>query len=201
MMAGVLQIRAYAPPPVDRGEILRYAGMKKDGLVDVKDLLEECIAEVDKKLVYKVVYRTCPVYKEGNNISFGSFTVSSESLRKNLSGCSRVVFFAATVGMELDRLIVRSMHTSAAKALFFQAIGAERIESLCNLLERDIAKEEGELSPRFSPGYGDFSLAAQKDIFALLTPEKTIGLSLTDSLLMTPSKSVTAIVGVKDRCI
>ena len=52
------------------------------------------------------------------------------------------------------------------------------------------------LEPRFSPGYGDLPLSAQKNIFAVLDPERRIGLTLNSSLLMSPSKSVTAFVGL-----
>lgn len=50
--------------------------------------------------------------------------------------------------------------------------------------------------PRFSPGYGDLPLSAQREIFAVLDCGKRIGLMLNDSLLMSPSKSVTAFVGI-----
>ena len=79
----------------------------------------------------------------------------------------------------------------------FQAIGAERIEALCDAFCDDISKEYNiAIKPRFSPGYGDLPLECQKDIFAVISPEKHIGLTLTDSMLMSPSKSVTAIVGL-----
>ena len=89
-----------------------------------------------------------------------------------------------------------------------QAFGAERIEALCDVFCRDIGKELGvRTGPRFSPGYGDLPLDAQKMIFSVLDCEKRIGLFLNDSLLMSPSKSVTAFVGIggekkqhKNRC-
>ena len=84
---------------------------------------------------------------------------------------------------------------SPVKALIFQAIGAERIEKLCDVFCKDIAKER-KTKPRFSPGFGDLPLTIQKDIFAALDCGKNIGLSLTDSMLMSPTKSVTAIVGI-----
>ena len=49
---------------------------------------------------------------------------------------------------------------------------------------------------RYSPGYGDLSLESQKQVFALLNPPKYIGVTLNDSLLMSPSKSVTGIIGI-----
>ena len=81
-----------------------------------------------------------------------------------------------------------------------QAIGAERIEALCDSLCEELKsslKTEGKTSkPRFSPGYGDLPLSFQKDVFRVLEPEKRIGLTLNASLLMSPTKSVTAIIGI-----
>jgi cobalamin-dependent methionine synthase I len=78
-----------------------------------------------------------------------------------------------------------------------QAIGAERIEALCDVVCAELKEIYGSVGDRFSPGYGDFSLTAQRDIFTMLGCEKRIGLTLNDSLLMSPTKSVTAIIGLK----
>ena len=84
-----------------------------------------------------------------------------------------------------------------------QALGSERVEALCDEFEKDIKKELGGegvfFRPRFSPGYGDLPLEFQKDIFRLLECPRRIGISLGESLLMTPSKSVTAIIGFGDK--
>jgi cobalamin-dependent methionine synthase I len=111
-----------------------------------------------------------------------------------LSGCSEVVIFAATVGLDFDRLVGRYKRVSPSKALLIQALGAERVEALC---DKFCAGFEGRTS-RFSPGYGDLELQSQKEIFDLLRVEEKIGISLNESLLMTPTKSVTAIFGIKD---
>ena len=82
----------------------------------------------------------------------------------------------------------------------FQAIGAERVEALCDAFCADVkrrAAEEGLCPrPRFSPGYGDVPLELQRDIFRVLDCPRKIGLTLNGSLLMTPSKSVTAVIGL-----
>ena len=65
-------------------------------------------------------------------------------------------------------------------------------------MENEFAKEEKHLRPRFSAGYGDLSLSVQKDIFSVLDCARKIGLTLNDSLIMSPSKSVTAVVGISD---
>jgi cobalamin-dependent methionine synthase I len=113
-----------------------------------------------------------------------------------------VLLFAATLGLELDRLIARYSVRMPSRAVVLQALGAERVESLCNLFLQELKPEyavRGQtMRPRFSPGYGDLSLDFQKDLFALLNCSKHIGLSLNESLLMSPTKSVTAVVGLFD---
>ncbi len=136
-------------------------------------------------------------------LDLGFLQTDSQGLCRNLQGCDKVILFAATVGLVPDRLIAKYGRLSPTKALCMQAIGAERIESLCDAfcdeLAADYAAEGYQTRPRFSPGYGDFPLDAQKAFFRALDCPRKIGLSLNDSLLMSPSKSVTALIGLLPR--
>ena len=175
--------KTYDAPPVDRREILRYAGVRGDA-PEIEALLDECLKEAEGKLTYKVCYGGFPV-------SFFD-SVDSKDLKKVLEGCSGVILFAATVGIGIDRLIARYASVSPTKSLLFQAIGAERIEALCDEFNSEFG------GSRFSPGYGDLPLQFQKEIFKVLDCPKRIGLTLNASMLMSPSKSVTAMIGVKN---
>lgn len=193
----VVLVKSYNEPPFCNREILRYAGCKKTD-EEVLLLIEECLQELKGKLIYRLCYCELRVHIQGDICDFDLFTLQSKKLAKNLDGCDKVIIFAATLGVEIDRLIEKYGKLSPSKALIFQAIGAERIESLCDLFCADIKKEYNcDLKPRFSAGFGDLPLSVQQDIFALLTPERKIGLTLNDSLLMSPSKSVTAFIGLK----
>ncbi|MBQ8808634.1 MAG: Vitamin B12 dependent methionine synthase activation subunit [Clostridia bacterium] len=189
--------KAFSPPPIDKAEILRYAGAKEFS-PEIDALLEECLDEVNGILTYKVCYGHFPVSFCKDFIDLSFIKVRSESLEKNLSGCRSIILFAATVGLELDRLISKYGRVSPSKALMLNSIGAERIESLCDVFNEYIAQEYGHTRPRFSPGYGDLSIKLQKDFFRVLQPNLKIGLTLSESMLMTPSKSVTAIIGISD---
>lgn len=189
-MNPVIWNKTYETLPFNKREILRYASCKEADETLIA-LLESCLEEVRDKLTYKVCYGTFPVTIEGAFCDFGAFQIRSESLAKNLAGCREAVLFAATVGVELDRLIARYSRIAPSKALLFQAIGAERVEALCDAF----CQELGATKPRFSPGYGDLPLAVQSQLFAVLDCGRRIGLTLNDSLLMSPSKSVTAFVG------
>lgn len=198
-MTGTVLVKSYEEPEFRVGQILRYAG-SKDGDGQTLGLIDECLGLVSEKLVYKVCYRLLAVSQAEGLVNLGFAVSGSKDLAKNLDECGQAVVFAATVGLEIDRLIARFAHISPAKALILGAIGSERIESLCDLFNSDIkamAKSEGKHTrPRFSPGYGDLPLAMQMDIFRVLDCSRKIGLSLNDSILMTPSKSVTAIIGI-----
>ena len=190
----------YTAPEWNEREFLRYAGTTPQAVsAEERSLFEACLKEVEKKLTYKVCWGRFPVRRMENSLDFGIFRTESKALMKNLEGCEEIIVFAATIGLEIDRLIRRYSSLSPAKALFFQAIGAERIESLCDAFCDDLKGKGLQLRPRFSPGYGDLPLELQKDLFRVLDCPRKIGLSLNESLLMSPSKSVTAIIGIGGR--
>ena len=189
-------VKAYTAPALSEGEILRYAGAKAPD-ENLSALIAECVDEARDAFSYKACYTELDVSVSDTECDFGLFKVKSKLLAKNLLGCKRVILFAATVGIEIDRLIMKYGRLSPAKALIFQALGAERIESLCDLFTRDISGERA-LRPRFSAGYGDLAIEVQRDIFKILDAPRKIGLSLNDSMLMSPTKSVTAFIGINE---
>lgn len=196
-MSAVVLIKSYTHPPICKNEILRYAGCKQENS-EINALIDACIKEAQSKLTYKVCYCELCVDINGDVCNFGEFCVKSNNLAVNLAGCKKVILFAATIGMEYDRLIAKYSRIAPSKMLVFQALGAERVEALCDTFCEDVAKEQQmNARPRFSPGYGDLKLSTQKDIFNVLDCSKYIGIFLNDSLLMTPSKSVTAFMGLK----
>ncbi len=183
-------------PPFDKREIMRYA--ISQGAEDLSRLLDECIDKCGGVLKYNVVFCELNFTIDEDLCDFGAFSVSSRFLSENLSDAKRVFLFVASVGHGIDRLISKYSRTSPLKALLFNAIGTERVEALADsfvsLLEKNFSMKA---SSRFSAGYGDLPLQLQKDIFALLSPEKQMGVFLSDSFIMSPSKSVTAFVGLK----
>lgn len=189
-------VKAYDAPPVRRNEILRYAGCKAERDLP-QGLLDECLRTAEAQLRFRVCYAVFDLEVRDGVCDFGAVTFASKDLARNLNGCEKAVLFAATVGVGIDRLIAKYGALSPAKAVLFDAIGTERIEALCDCFCADLERSaQTGLRPRFSPGYGDLDLSVQKELFSLLRCEKHIGLTLGDSLLMSPSKSVTAIAGM-----
>ena len=132
--------------------------------------------------------------------SFANISFSSRDLLRNMEGCTEICVLACTLGIQADRLIHKTELLSIHEAAILQACAAAMVEDYCNTINRDIQSEAEQRGmycrPRYSPGYGDVPLALQKDIFQLLNLPKNLGMSLSESLLMIPTKSITAFIGL-----
>ena len=181
---------------VDKKEVLRYLGYgKKDADERTLKRIENLTQEIKNELSPKVCYEIYPVISEDDSISLGMVNTPSKSLEKNLKGCGKAVVFVATIGVGADRIIGKYSGISPLDAVICQAIGATMIEEVCDKFCEKL-KQEGFSRPRFSPGYGDFSIENQKEIFRMLDCTRKIGVTLTESMQMIPTKSVSAIVGI-----
>ena len=189
----------------DLREITRYLGYY--GVTPDESMMREidqCINELEKVITPRFVYdRFGLLQKEegdGSVLSFGGIETGSRDLARNLKGCTEVYIMAVTLGPGPDRLVRRASVGRMSRALIYQAAAAAMTEAWCDEINERIRSEAARdglyTRPRFSPGYGDLPLSVQKQISGLLNMPKEIGVSLTESLLMTPSKSVTALIGV-----
>ena len=192
-MISTPEIKRYTAPDVNYKEILRYATAKEDARLNA--LIESSMQQVKDLITYSVVCVEKTFTIIDNVVDFGSFKVFSKSLAKYLTGAKSAIMFVATIGTEIDRLIIKYSKLEPSRALVMQAIGTERLESLANLFMKELKDNGYNLSPRFSPAFGDVPIELQKEFFRLLKPER-IGVTLNESLLMSPSKSITAFIAV-----
>jgi len=112
-----------------------------------------------------------------------------------------VVFLCGTLGAEFDAWQRRLAATSAADALLSQQIGLDAVERVMDEVEAEaraaLAREGLRLLPRRSPGYGDLPLDLSREILARLDAGRRLGVFLTETNLLVPSKSVTAVCDVE----
>lgn len=181
---------------INKKEVLRYLKVAKtDHATDA--LIDECVKEIYQIASPKAVYLESSIeFLEDDTVRFDFMTVKSHSITVNLKKCKRAYVFSATLGIEIDRAIEKYSKILQSKASVYHAVGSVLIEAFCNYVNETLVADL-KATRRFSPGYGDLSLDCQRDILRALDAERKIGIILSDSLLMSPSKSVTAIIGIK----
>lgn len=184
---------------MNKAEILRY--MRTNSKTEdekILALVDRAVELIEKGAQPKTLYRIFDCTVTNNELVIDGAHFSSVRLAQNLKGCKRVVVFGATLGTECDRLIKTATATDLALAMALQATAAAKIEEVCDNLEDTIKKEHGiKLRQRYSPGYFDLDITEQKKLFSLIELTKRIGLTLTDTMEMLPTKSVTAFIGIE----
>lgn len=188
----------------DREEAIRYLGyrdIQPDAAVE--EQITRCAANLQEAVHPRSVFATFPLSHPAEDVlEFSHVTVHSRNLARNLKGCTGVYLMAATLGVGADRLLARASAVRMSEAVIYQAVAAAMIEAYCDEVNdaiRQEAKRNGlYCRPRFSPGYGDFSIAHQRDFSRLLDTPRRIGLTVTENCLLAPIKSVTAVIGLAD---
>ncbi len=181
-----------------RDEAVRYLGYRK---ITPDENIMRMIEECEQELLNVVQARYCCVrtsveFVRENVVDIGFGDVQSHDLYNHLKGCHSVILFAATIGIGVDRLIAKYNRINAAKGVVLDALGSSAIEYWCDKAELELTKNDEKHCARFSAGYGDFSLEYQRDFVSCLDVARKLGITLSDSLLMTPTKSVTAVIGI-----
>ena len=160
-------------------------------------LLDKCRREFDKTVTYKCAYiRTAVDTRHEGICDFGFMSVPSRDLYKNLRGCKEAFVLAVTTGIAVDRMLARLNIVSQAEHFMADALSSAAVESFCDYA-CDIMTRDVSCVPRYSPGYGDLSISFQKPLLARLNACETLGITLNSAYLMTPVKSITAIMGIK----
>ncbi|MGM9630327.1 methionine synthase [Butyricicoccus sp.] len=175
---------------LDRAEVLRYMG-HAGGDAD--------IAETAQRAMDRIVEIAQPRWK-WIVCTPDALPLSGNDIRRHLDGCDRMAVLCATLGAAVDREIRRTGHRSMLDALALDAAAGDAIEKVCDAAEDEIRMQFGQdgfyVTGRFSPGYGDLPIGIQRDLLALCDAPRRIGLSVTPSNLLTPGKSVTALLGI-----
>lgn len=187
-MQSIVYKNDFILPPVNEGEALRYAGART-GDEATRALLSEAISLLSPVLSPAVIAAEIKAKRRDGTVFIEDIPIVSEVLSRYISEQETANIFCATVGIGADRCIRRYASVSPALSLMLSAVATERVEALCDVFCLSL----GEKTVRVSPGYADIPLMLNQDILRLLDARRRLGVTLTESLLMTPTKSVTAI--------
>ncbi len=179
-------------PEVSQSELRARLGCPPESVT----LIPKCLNELKKCVTARYVSRFCDIKRTENGIDLGFGEIISGNLIKNLDRCKHAVVFAVTLGSEVDRLLIKLGKLMPSEQFITDAVASALAETACDEAEKRILDGQAH-TPRFSPGYGDLPLEIQKPLLSFLDAERTVGITLSSSLLMTPTKSITAIAGIE----
>ncbi len=188
----------------NKPEALRYF-RAQSGDADAEALIDSAYEKLCRELQPRFTAKkfSCSVCTEGDVpcVVLDNGTVfCSKALARYVGAAKELFLFGATLGGRADVALRRMAVTSVAEAGAAQAVAAALIETYCDdccrVLQQQLRSGQ-KLKWRFSPGYGDWPLEEQKILFPVLDCAHTIGLTLTESCMMAPVKSVTAVIAIE----
>ena len=183
----------------DLRETARYMGYKHgaEPSEEVCELVEEAYEELCKVIQPKYIYKEYEFTRTNDGIIVDGIEFKSKKFLNHIKNSTSVILFGATLGQGADALIRKYSVTDIALTAVAQAVAASMVENLCDQACEELKNTiTGEHKYRFSPGYGDFDISSQEDFFKLIPMSKQLGVSLSDGFMMTPTKTVTAFIGV-----
>ncbi|WP_304426398.1 vitamin B12 dependent methionine synthase [uncultured Adlercreutzia sp.] len=182
---------------VDREEALSFLGHAGQSLgADLGARLGRAAALCEGELAPRGVYRVLPA-------SEALALLPGRDIAAHLEGCTEVALMAVTLGVESEMVLRREAALSATDGLLVDACASSLVEQAAGALNEAIEAEAAarglDATWRFSPGYGDLPLSCQPAFLAACGADRALGLTATEAYLLVPSKSITAVVGLRPR--
>lgn len=185
---------------IDISEALRYigAGAADDALRVQAEEVAGTIRETPR-----YTYRVFSLERtdEGFFLPEADITLTGNTARTMLATSTKAAVLICTLGVGFDSALRAMQARDMAKAVLLNGCGSALVEQGCDAAEAELKARFPDfyLTDRFSPGYGDLPLTLQPAICAALNAQRRLGVTVTPSLLLNPSKTVTAFIGLSDR--
>lgn len=190
---------------IDRDEAFRYMGFRgKKPSESYLALADRCESELLSAAEPRCVFRVFDISKAPAGIALdgSSLILTGQSVRRLLKDSEQAAVMAVTLGSAVDELIRRNEAEDITLGFITDMMASAMVEQVCDITEEEILKRlsgEKKLTARFSCGYGDLPLSLQPNFLDSLNAQKLIGVCCTDTCIMTPRKSVTAVAGIIER--
>ena len=187
---------------VDIAEALRYLGIGHSPPEDLRRQTAELARMLTARVAPRYVCRIFPLeFGEGGiRLAQTEAVLTGRTAQVMLAQCRQAAVLCCTLGAEFEVLLRARQARDMAQAAILDACGSALVEAGCDAAQEELARRcpQSYFTDRFSPGYGDLPLEVQGPLLDLLDAPRRVGLCATDSHLLTPRKSVTAILGIAD---
>lgn len=210
-------VKKHVHAKVDRAEALRYLGHTGQDIDDaLLERFEALAEEAQRNLEISYAWRAFTIDRAASSwlsaqhaaeprilLTDSMIELPGSSINRHLLGARAVVLLACTLGLDSERELRTKNALNATDALMYSAAASSLIEAgadiACGDIERFAREHHLFTGSRFSPGYGDLPLHLQHDLARTLDLKRTLGMTVTQSHLLIPTKSITAIIGLFDK--
>ena len=186
---------------LDRAEALRYLAIARPDAGSL-EAIEPVAAALEQALTPRFTFAAFPVRHtpEGEALEGSGLVLPGGMAKTMLRECTHAVLLLCTLGAGFESRLRAASARDMAQAAMLDACGSAYVEAGCFDAEKAIAARfPGKfLTDRFSPGYGDLPLELQPKLCAALDSQRRLGVTVTESLLMVPMKTVSAVIGLAD---
>lgn len=183
---------------INVSEALRYLGYgQNEPDLRMKEILDLCSKELLNAVNPKYVFKIFDL-KDDYVVDGADFELKGQAIKNHLKNCSKIVMMCVTLSSGVDLLIRKKQIRDMAEAMIIDSMASAAVEQVCDEVEKIIKAEYPgfEYTWRFGVGYDDFPLELQGQFLNVVNAPKQIGVCVNDSYMLTPTKSVTCIIGM-----
>ena len=176
---------------------LKYLGYQNQKIDDsFFQLLDECLQEIDQMASFKVTYQSFPLSFDPLYIENAHINIHYPDLMELFQNCHEVIVIGCTLGIQIDRKLKCYSHLDMTKMTVFDAVASSYLEEKCD--EYENKHIIGKRTFRFCPGYGHVPIELNKSLARVIDCQKKIGLTVQDSHILLPQKSMIGLIGLGD---
>jgi len=189
---------------VNKTEVISSLGYP-DGILPAhfEKMIDAILDQLSNSCTVKAGYRILDIQKMENRsdglIIGGSFFALQKIVASHLRKSKKAVLFVCTIGSAMETWAKElSIQGDITLSYLVDTVASVTVEQATDVLHDYIGKHMLALglkiTNRYSPGYCDWLVSEQHLLFSFL-PAQFCGITLTESALMVPIKSVSGIIG------
>lgn len=150
---------------------------------------------------YKIIDVVKAAPKEGYIDIAGGTLLAGRQICGYLKESTKVALFLCTAGsIFTEQTHLYQQQGDFLEAYIVDAIGSITVEKAMDDIQSHLSNEmklQGfNISNRYSPGYCNWALTSQNELFRIIGDDNNLGITLSESCLMQPIKSISGIIGI-----
>ncbi|MDD8048397.1 MAG: vitamin B12 dependent methionine synthase [Thomasclavelia sp.] len=175
---------------------LKYLGYNGQLIDDLTlKYLDKGISEIEEIASFKSIYNKYAL----NDLKINNISLDYPDFRELFKKCNEIMVVGYTLGIDVDRYLKKLSISNMTYMIVFDAIASSYLELKADEYEDSL--NLGKRTFRFCPGYGKVPIELNQDLVKLLDTSKHIGLTIQDSNIFLPQKSMIGLIGLGDNSV